>query len=295
MNKKEKNRIYNSPQNFRQALEDRIRNIFLSESVPIDRLRKRIAFDRLLARLFENENRNHPHWLLKGGYALEVRFSDIARTTKDIDMAIPDMHSPSPDAVHKMLRIAAEKNLGDWFEFIIGKAIQDLHQPNYGGWRYPVEARLAARKFATFHLDVAVGDAVISGPEWQQGSEVLSFAGISSALIALYPKHQHFAEKIHSFTFPQDKREMSRVKDLVDLVLLIESSLPSNKEVILSISATFKCRKTHDIPVSLEAPPDNWREPYAEMAEDCGVKCKTVNDAFKLLSEYWKNLYQKEG
>ncbi len=292
MSEKQKNRVYDSAQNFRQALEDRIRNISLAENVPIDRLRKRIAFDRLLARLFEGEDRNRPHWLLKGGYALEVRFSDIARATKDVDMAIPVMRGPSPEAVHEMLRLAVGKDPGDWFEFIIGTVTQDLHLPNYGGWRYPVEARLAGRRFASFRLDVAVGDAVISQPEWQKGSEVLSFAGIDPATIALYPKTQHFAEKIHSFTYPRDKREMSRVKDLVDLVLLIESALPDSSEVMAAIEATFKRRRTHDIPTSLETPPDNWRDSYVEIAEDCGVKCRTVEDAFILVSEYWRNLHK---
>jgi len=294
MNKKDQRRIYDSPVAFRQALENRLRNISLSENIPLNRLRKRIAFDRLLARLFDDREKQKPQWLLKGGYALEIRFSYIARATKDIDMAIPAMQGPSPDSIHEMLRLSAGKDKGDWFEFIIGAFTQDLQQAVYGGWRYPVEARLGGRKFASFHIDVAVGDAVVASPEWQKGSELLSFAGIDPALIALYPKAQHFAEKMHSFTYPRDKRQMSRVRDLVDIALLIESSLPDRNEIVKAIEATFSRRKTHKIPEILEPPPDNWQEPYIEIAEDCGVKCKTMQDAFKLLQDYWKKLYKKE-
>lgn len=289
---KDKHQLYNSAQSFRQALEDRLRNISLSKNIPIDRLRKNIAFDRFLTRLFISESRETPKWLLKGGYALEVRFAEIARTTKDIDISIPIMKNPSSDSIHEKLRITAEKDMNDWFEFIVGTVKQNLHQPNYGGWRYPIESRLAGRVFTKFHIDVVVGDAVVSIPEWKKGSELLSFAGIEPVEIALYPKSQHFAEKIHSFTFPQDKRKMSRVRDFVDLVLLIEIGLPDKDEIISAIKATFKRRKTHEIPKHLEFPPQSWEESYINFAQDCGVKCKNMQDAFKLLTEYFGNLFK---
>ena len=48
------------------------------------RLRRKVAFDRLLARLFHEQTGN---MLLKGGYALELRL-ESARATKDIDLSI---------------------------------------------------------------------------------------------------------------------------------------------------------------------------------------------------------------
>ena len=77
---------YKSPAAFRRALEDRLKNLSLQETIPLDRLRKRVAFDRLLARLFRLSN---PPWLLKGGYAIEFRLQNLARATKDIDLSIP--------------------------------------------------------------------------------------------------------------------------------------------------------------------------------------------------------------
>ena len=69
---------------FRRALEDRLQQWSVAESLDIQRLRRQVAFDRLLARLFHE---NHPSWLLKGGYAMELRLKS-ARTTRDIDLAI---------------------------------------------------------------------------------------------------------------------------------------------------------------------------------------------------------------
>jgi hypothetical protein len=43
-----------------------------------------VSFDRLLARLFREEP---APWVLKGGYALELRFK-AARATVDIDLTL---------------------------------------------------------------------------------------------------------------------------------------------------------------------------------------------------------------
>ena len=79
---------YKSASDFRRALEDRLKIVSQQENLPLDRLRRQIAFDRFLSRFFIDVN---PQWLLKGGYALEFRLHNIARATKDIDFSIPDM------------------------------------------------------------------------------------------------------------------------------------------------------------------------------------------------------------
>jgi hypothetical protein len=50
-------------------------------------MRRKVAFDRLLCRLFANPD---APWLLKGGYAMELRI-ESARTTRDIDLAVRSM------------------------------------------------------------------------------------------------------------------------------------------------------------------------------------------------------------
>jgi hypothetical protein len=50
----------------------------------------------------------------------------------------------------------------------------------------------------------------------------LAFADIASLKIPVISVEQHFAEKIHAYTLPRVSGFNSRVKDLVDLVLLIQ-------------------------------------------------------------------------
>jgi hypothetical protein len=59
----------------------RLRNRALREGVPTLRLQQRVAFERLLARLGTNGD-----WVLKGGFALQLRYGLQARPTKDVDL-----------------------------------------------------------------------------------------------------------------------------------------------------------------------------------------------------------------
>ena len=280
---------YEDANAFRRALEDRLKNIARDQTIPLDRLRRRITFDRFLARLFSRRN-TKPQWLLKGGYALEFRFHNIARTTKDVDFSIPHIKNADENNIRALLQGEVKKDLLDWFVFYIGLPMKEFDQTVYGGWRYPVEARVANRVFTKFHIDIGIGDAVISDAEWKKGEDILEFAGIEPAYVAMLPIEQHFAEKIHAYSYPRDKRPFSRMRDLVDLVLLIEQGLPDKKLVLSAVKATFDRRGTHDIPQVLEAPPETLEGSYGQLAEDCGVAKKTMAEAFSFLQKYWTGI-----
>jgi hypothetical protein len=62
------------------------------------------------------------------------------------------------------------------------------------------------------------------------------------------------------------------VKDLVDLVLLIERTRLDAARLPRAIRETFQRRKTHDIPSALVSPPASWSGPFSEMAAECGLE-----------------------
>jgi hypothetical protein len=288
----EKFRKYDNAVYFRKALDDRIKNIARERAVPLDRLRRQVTFDRFLARLFDPNNLN-PQWLLKGGYALEFRFHYLARTTKDIDFSIPHIKDSDENAIREMLQEKAKKDLSDWFQFFVGLPMREFDQAVYGGWRYPIEARVANRIFSKFHIDISIGDAVISKEEWKTGEDILDFAGIEPARVAVLPIEQHFAEKIHAYSYPREKRPFSRIRDLVDLIIMIEQGPPDSDLVQSAIEATFKRRSTHEIPKELEMPPAALEGTYVDMAQDCGVERKTMESAFALLKRYWSDFTRR--
>lgn len=261
-------RTYATAGAFRRALEERLKRASLTDQIDPNRLRRQVSFDRLLARLFREES---APWVLKGGYALELRFK-AARSTVDIDLTVQRVAaSASGDQnqiVREMLQSAADISLGDWFEFVVGPASMDLTAAPYGGARYPVEARMGERVFARFHLDAGVGDVVMRPLETIVCRDWLGFAGIESSQILMIAREQQFAEKIHAYTLPRNAAN-SRVKDLVDLALLIGSGGLDKQRILEALRLTFERRGTHDLPANLVPPPADWQIPFHDLAEEC--------------------------
>jgi hypothetical protein len=78
--------------------------------------------------------------------------------------------------------------------------------------------------------------------------------------------------KLHTYTLPRVDRENTRVKDLVDLVLLIERTRLDVVRLPKAMRETFQRRKTHGIRAALIPPPVSWAKPFSEMAAECGLE-----------------------
>ena len=282
-------RAFSSPAAFRQAIERRLKTAAEERHVALNTLRLKFLIERLLARLFARPN---PPWLLKGGYAMELRYRPKARTTKDIDLSI----SASPSDLNLQARLAqirddlqeaAETDLGDYLVFRIAEARTELQGAPQGGARFPVEALMAGRRFGSFHIDVGIGDALYGTPERLRGDDLLAFAGIAPAEALAIPRAQQFAEKIHAYTYPWTDRTNTRSRDLIDLLVLLERDSPSPTEVRESLRATFCARKTHEVPTTLPAPPDEWESEFAAMAREVDLSTHDLHAGFALLTEYW--------
>jgi len=282
---------YASATAFRTALEDRLKKLAQLENIDLQRVRRQAAFDRLLCRLFANPN---APWLLKGGYAMELRLK-TARTTRDIDLAVTQLPMPAADwdanaaNILESLREAGKLDLLDFFTFVFGAAMQDLDAAPYGGARFPVDARLAGRSFVRFHLDVSAGDVLRQPYESLSGRDWLGFAGISKMNFPAVSSEEQFAEKLHAYTLPRVGRENTRVKDLVDLILLIEQTKLDSVRLPKSIRETFQRRKTHEIPADLASPPTSWSRPFAEMAAECGLE-PDIGKHFSVVTLFFRKL-----
>jgi len=277
--------IYRSAGDFRRALEDRLINQARAEqAVDPNRLRTSVAFERFLARLFHDDTKR---WVLKGGYALEVRYPGRARATRDLDLNVPP--PPYSDLLDE-LQAAAERDLGDHFKFKVSAPTSTtmLAGPPHGGQRFSVEAQLAARRFATFPLDVGQGDITIRDPDRIQGRIDLTFAGITTPTFPVYPVEDHFAEKLHAYTAPHAIR--TRVKDLVDMVLLIDQGLEPSPLLRDSITATFERYERHPLPPALPPPPAEWQETFPPLAREVGLFITNSTEAHAFVAEFLTGL-----
>ena len=285
-----KNNKYKTPEDFRKALEERIKKAAELENKTVNDVMYKVSFDRLLARIFHNGNEN---WILKGGYSLELRFKDISsisRTTTDIDFALRELKNITEEELWDSLKEIAKRDLNDWFIFEVNAPTKELILPTYGGWRFLVISKIGPREFNRFNVDISIAEGFVSKPIWEKGSDILSFAGIEPAKILLISAEKQFAEKIHAYTNPLLVNN-SRTRDLVDLVIYIDQGFKDKELLKQEISLTFKTRNTHDVPKIILEPSKDWEKPYQNLASKWGASRKALDEAFEYLSVFWTDLY----
>jgi hypothetical protein len=77
-------RKFGSAAPFKASLEAQLRKHAVEQKVPLSTLLK-FVLERPLARLLCHPD---PAWLVKGGFAMDLRFRPRARTTRDVDLSI---------------------------------------------------------------------------------------------------------------------------------------------------------------------------------------------------------------
>jgi hypothetical protein len=273
---------------FKASLDAHLRTKAKERNIPVGTLQLKFVIERLLARLFQSDN---PGWLLKGGFAMDLRFRPRARTTKDIDLTVMLQTDSSAQVtlttVWDRLQDVTSQNLGDYLTYRISSPKKDLTNAPGGGGRFACEVLLVGKTYAKFHIDVGLGDPVIGKPEVLNGDDLLDFMGIAPARVLAIPQPQQFAEKVHAYTFPWGERINSRTKDLVDLVLLIERGTLDPAIVREAVKTTFERRATHPHPEKLSPPPAEWRVDFGPMAVEANLSTEDCDVAYGILNSYW--------
>jgi hypothetical protein len=221
-------------------------------------------------------------WLLKGGFALDLRLAERARATKDIDL---NWHAAEEELLDTLLE-ATTHEADDFFEFALQRS--GTPEDRLGGsHRFRVAASLAGRPFETFALDVGVREGEAIQAEQLTTPDILAFAGIEPVTVAAIPLELHVAEKLHAYTRTYEGTRLStRAKDLVDLALIAELSPLDATPLRDAIEDTFARRETHAVPGELPPPPADWRAPFRQLAQTVGVPTELADahaDAAALL------------
>jgi Nucleotidyl transferase AbiEii toxin, Type IV TA system len=252
---------YASAAAFRQALETRLLALSRSQGSSLVRLRKEVAFDRLLARLLIAAP---GRWVLKGGLAFDYRFGTRARTTKDMDLA----GAAGEEVATSDLLAAADLDMGDYFSFSIERTAKLDQLVEGAAVRYKVRADLGARRFEDFVVDIGFDLPPGWEPEVLIGPDLLSFAGIDPVAAPSLPLEVQVAEKVHAYTrgYGVDGVGSTRVKDIVDLALVASTAELDAGKVRRAMSETFERRSGRALPAALPRPPADWAVPFGRLA-----------------------------
>lgn len=280
---------YESPQARRQALEERIRERSRAgPATAASRLRRAAVFESVARRLVAAEP---GRWVVKGGMALEWRYGDVARTTRDLDLCVD---APELDAAalrERIVRALAADIANDHFRFEVGEP-ERLQEDVQGrpGRRFGVVALLGGRRFEGVRLDVVPRLDEVAFREAVTRPSAFEFAGLPPITVELAAPAQHFAEKVHALTRPRGDRPNSRVHDLVDLVLLIERGDVAIADASEAVAHVFRVCGTHAIPEEIPDPPSSWRRLFPSEAEASGVSVRELDPALIVLREFWRRV-----
>lgn len=272
---------YETPQAYRSALEARIKSESSGEDITYHR--KRAAFAAFLKRISLSGH----EFALKGGHAMMLRFDVKARPSKDMDFVMQAQRKAGDKIQDPVLQVAialeeiAGTTAPDFFSFDVKGNPKTLVGAGYGSWRFKTEAKIDRRRFESFHIDVAYGDAWIDPMDIIQ---VKYFSLTDDPLFGVktISSGQQFAEKLHAYTL--DREANSRVKDLVDMVILIKAGLDKDTTK-RAIDTVFKVRGTHRLPQKLTRPPKTWNGPFTAMANTCKLNVD-LNGAFNIINEF---------
>lgn len=267
-----------------QSVNDRIRRLAAAQGQDANRVRRTLIFQRLIARLAP------AGFILKGGFCLEVRLPATARSTRDVDFVGQLALVADPAELRDELDdLLAAAGFDDGFTFEVGAATRlrgDDVEAN--AWRISVAALLDGTRFEQVKLDL-VGQVqeVMGATEQLVVPLPVQVDGAGPVTIEAVDVYQHAAEKFHAFArlYAHD-RPSSRVKDLVDLVLLVETDLLHDVARLKQrLDVVYRERDATVPAAALPEPPANWQRPYEALVDELGLNAKTLATAYELITQ----------
>lgn len=229
--------------------------------------------------------------MLKGGFCLEARLPGVARATKDLDL------------VGNVGAVSSQDELLDWLEPMLtdldshdgfsfecpGVHTLRVDTP-WPAWRLKVIAMVDGAPFESVIVDV-VGQfsETEGGVETITLASPLSVPGFHPVDVLAVDVYQHAAEKLHAYSrIYAGDRPSSRVKDLVDVVLLVEAGLLDNpRRLRHRLQVVWIMRDQSAPPATLPAPPRAWEPDFAAYAAQLRLTTVTVGGAYRLIADLY--------
>lgn len=239
-------------------------------------------FDRFLCRVFSDPS--DTTWLLKGGTGLLARVPDTRRT-QDVDLAST---SATLDEAVDDLERRVDTDLGDHLRFTLA----GQRSTGRGNTQPAVETReltfdcwAGNRRLGHIKVDIVVGPPPVGTVEVQQPADRLH---LNRPLIThpyrLFPLVDQVAEKVCATMNPNypDGRPSSRVKDLVDLVVISRTQAMQLHSLRQAI--TTHRQRARIPPFTQLHIPHGWGGPYAALAAKtpAAASCPTLASAAEL-------------
>jgi hypothetical protein len=147
-----------------------------------------------------------------------------------------------------------------------------------------MEASVAGVPFEQLQVDVTTTAPELWELEPARRPGLLAEFGLGPIEVMLVPLERQVAEKLHAYT-RRYNGESTRVRDLVDFVVICMFEKVNAKALREEITRTFTGRGTHPAPDRLPAPPADWTRSYTEAAQSIGVPA-TLSEGYYLAAAW---------
>lgn len=190
-------------------------------------------------------------YYLKGGVAMELRFAQQVRATKDLDLAL------AGDRKQRLQSLSASIRLGfGEFTFRLKSQVREMEQADTV--RVEVAIQYRTRSWQTVEIDLgpASQTEVELVPPRVTGLEELGIQVVSP--VRCIHLADQVAQKVHACTGPFGA---DRARDVLDILLIEDLGQLEPGQVRQAVGRVFQERATHDLPASFSFP-SGW---YAEL------------------------------
>ncbi|ARM33607.1 nucleotidyl transferase AbiEii/AbiGii toxin family protein [Legionella longbeachae] len=229
--------------NIGESVRSRLKNIAVKEGSDFNAVLTRYGLERLLYRIGESEYSKQ--FLLKGALLFNLWYDMPHRPTKDIDLLGFGDNDLAyvKQTFSKICRISTDDGISFLSESVTVDTIKK--DGGYTGARVELFGELAKAKIK-IQIDIGYGDAVTPGPIDAHYPVLLS--DLPAPKIWTYPIYTVIAEKLHAIALLGMAN--SRLKDYLDLYVLLSNEQIDNQVLAKAIQATFN-RRGMDLPEAL--------------------------------------------
>jgi abortive infection protein abiGII len=221
----------------KDSVTQKLRNKAKELSLNYNLVLSKFFFDEFLKLLSNSAHREN--FMLKGGMLLTYSLGVENRATQDIDFLVKGFPLEAVELRRVLSEIIGDSKQTDiWFE-LNGDAEEIRAEDEYGGLKFHIIGHLANIRIP-FSIDIATGDPIYPFPRVKKYSTILG----DDIELKMYPLESVLSEKLQTVLARAENN--SRSKDFYDIYAILKnkSEVINIKELKVSVSMTFRYRKT---------------------------------------------------
>jgi predicted nucleotidyltransferase component of viral defense system len=225
------------------SVRARLLNLAKAQGVDFNQVLVRFALERILFRMSQSAHADR--FLLKGALLFSLWYDMPHRPTRDADLL---GFGPSDlDSIAQTFRDIASIDVDDGMVFDPASVTAEeiRKEAGYAGARVLISGEIAKARCKT-QIDIGFGDAVTPGPV--DATYPVLISNLPAPRLRTYPVYTVVAEKLHAIALLGMTN--SRLKDYLDLSILLDRETLDAETLAVAITATF-IRRGMAIPTSL--------------------------------------------